>query len=165
MGHDDLLVGEDGYHRTRRSSLRQRHPADGRSPATWLELYGCQSVTVHVTVKGDAPADKLRDLVNQSQGRSAVYDILTNQTPVTTWCAIEVGTCWPGGSADGWLPVGGAVRDQTGDGQVGLVVILVASDPALQGPPLLLFGVGVLDTDPFRGLLFAGFLPGHQLFG
>jgi hypothetical protein len=41
-----------------------------------------------LTVKGDAPADKLRELVEQSRARSAVYDILTNQVPV----AIDVTT-------------------------------------------------------------------------
>ncbi|TDO45955.1 putative OsmC-like protein [Kribbella sp. VKM Ac-2527] len=49
---------------------------------------GYQNITVRFTVKGDAPADKLRDLVTQSQSRSAVYDIITNQVPVT----IEVTT-------------------------------------------------------------------------
>ena len=49
---------------------------------------GYQNVTVRFTVKGDAPAEKLRQLVDQSRARSAVYDILTNQVPVT----IEIGT-------------------------------------------------------------------------
>ena len=49
---------------------------------------GYQNVTVRLTVKGDAPAEKLRQLVEQSRARSAVYDILTNGVPVT----IEVGT-------------------------------------------------------------------------
>jgi uncharacterized OsmC-like protein len=44
---------------------------------------GYQNVTVRFTVKGDAPADKLRQLVEQSRARSAVYDILTGQVPVT----------------------------------------------------------------------------------
>jgi uncharacterized OsmC-like protein len=44
---------------------------------------GYQQLTVRFTVKGDAPADKLRELVEQSQARSAVYDIITNQVPVT----------------------------------------------------------------------------------
>ena len=33
-------------------------------------------------IKGDAPADKLRQIVEQSVRRSAVYDVLTNGTPV-----------------------------------------------------------------------------------
>jgi uncharacterized OsmC-like protein len=49
---------------------------------------GYQSITVRFTVKGDAPADKLRELVEQSRARSAVYDIITNGVPVT----IEVAT-------------------------------------------------------------------------
>jgi hypothetical protein len=34
-------------------------------------------------VKGDAPAEKLRALVEQSRARSAVFDIITNTVPVT----------------------------------------------------------------------------------
>jgi len=49
---------------------------------------GYQNITVRFTVKGDAPADKLRELVEQSQARSAVYDVITNQVPIT----IEVAT-------------------------------------------------------------------------
>jgi uncharacterized OsmC-like protein len=49
---------------------------------------GFQNVTVRFTVKGDAPAEKLRQIVEQSRARSAVYDIVTGQVPVT----IEVDT-------------------------------------------------------------------------
>jgi uncharacterized OsmC-like protein len=49
---------------------------------------GYQNVTVRFTVKGDAPAEKLREIVEQSRARSAVYDIITNQVPVS----IEIGT-------------------------------------------------------------------------
>jgi uncharacterized OsmC-like protein len=49
---------------------------------------GYQQITVHFTIKGDAPAEKLRELVEQSRARSAVYDVITNQVPVT----IEVNT-------------------------------------------------------------------------
>jgi uncharacterized OsmC-like protein len=49
---------------------------------------GYQQLTVHFTIKGDAPAHKLRELVEQSRARSAVYDVITNQVPVT----IEVDT-------------------------------------------------------------------------
>jgi uncharacterized OsmC-like protein len=38
---------------------------------------------VHFTVKGDAPAEVLRGLVEQSRKRSAVFDIITNGVPVT----------------------------------------------------------------------------------
>ena len=44
---------------------------------------GYQQITVHFTVKGDAPAEKLRELVEQSRARSAVYDVITNGVPVT----------------------------------------------------------------------------------
>ncbi|TCO49299.1 putative OsmC-like protein [Kribbella antiqua] len=43
---------------------------------------GYQNITVKFTVKGDAPSEKLRALVAQSQARSAVYDVITNQVPV-----------------------------------------------------------------------------------
>ena len=49
---------------------------------------GYQQITVRFTIKGDAPAEQLRELVAQSRARSAVYDIITNQVPV----AIEVDT-------------------------------------------------------------------------
>jgi uncharacterized OsmC-like protein len=49
---------------------------------------GYQGITVRFTIKGDAPAEKLRELLEQSRARSAVYDIITNQVPVT----IEVDT-------------------------------------------------------------------------
>jgi uncharacterized OsmC-like protein len=44
---------------------------------------GYQNITVRFTVKGDAPAERLRELVEQSRKRSAVFDILTNQVPVS----------------------------------------------------------------------------------
>ena len=44
---------------------------------------GFQNISVRFTVKGDAPAEKLRSLVEQSRARSAVYDIITGQVPVT----------------------------------------------------------------------------------
>jgi uncharacterized OsmC-like protein len=49
---------------------------------------GYQGITVRFTVKGDAPAEKLRKLVEQSRARSAVYDVITNRVPIT----IEVDT-------------------------------------------------------------------------
>ena len=49
---------------------------------------GFQGITVRFTVKGDAPAEKLREIVEQSRARSAVFDVLTHQVPV----AIEVET-------------------------------------------------------------------------
>jgi hypothetical protein len=49
---------------------------------------GYEQITVHFTIKGDAPAEKLREIVEQSRAHSAVYDIITSQVPVT----IEVNT-------------------------------------------------------------------------
>jgi uncharacterized OsmC-like protein len=49
---------------------------------------GYQQITVRFTIKGDAPAETLRELVEQSRARSAVYDTVTNGVPV----AIEVNT-------------------------------------------------------------------------
>jgi uncharacterized OsmC-like protein len=49
---------------------------------------GYEQITVRFTIKGDAPAEKLRQLLEQSRARSAVYDVITNQVPVT----IEVDT-------------------------------------------------------------------------
>jgi uncharacterized OsmC-like protein len=49
---------------------------------------GYQNIVVRFTVKGDAPAEKLREIVEQSRARSAVFDIITNEVPVT----IEVST-------------------------------------------------------------------------
>jgi uncharacterized OsmC-like protein len=44
---------------------------------------GYQQINVRFSIKGDAPADVLRDLVEQSRSRSAVYDVITNGVPVT----------------------------------------------------------------------------------
>jgi uncharacterized OsmC-like protein len=44
---------------------------------------GYQGIAVRFTVKGDAPAERLRELVDQSRARSAVYDIITNGVPVS----------------------------------------------------------------------------------
>jgi uncharacterized OsmC-like protein len=49
---------------------------------------GYQQITVRFTIKGDAPAETLRELVEQSRARSAVYDSVSNGGPVT----IEVNT-------------------------------------------------------------------------
>jgi uncharacterized OsmC-like protein len=49
---------------------------------------GYQKISVRFVVKGDAPAAKLREIVEQSRARSAVYDVVTSGVPVT----IEVDT-------------------------------------------------------------------------
>jgi uncharacterized OsmC-like protein len=44
---------------------------------------GYQNVAVKFTVKGNAPAEVLKGLVEQSRSRSAVFDVITNGVPVT----------------------------------------------------------------------------------
>jgi uncharacterized OsmC-like protein len=44
---------------------------------------GYQQLTVRFTIKGDAPAETLRELMEQSRARSAVFDVITNRVPVT----------------------------------------------------------------------------------
>jgi uncharacterized OsmC-like protein len=43
---------------------------------------GYQGLRLSFDIKGDAPADKLRQIVDQGVARSAVYDVLTNGVPV-----------------------------------------------------------------------------------
>lgn len=43
---------------------------------------GYQQIRVNFRIKGDAPAEKLREIVEQSKARSAVFDVLTNGTRV-----------------------------------------------------------------------------------
>lgn len=43
---------------------------------------GYEQIQVDFTIEGDAPPEKLREIVEQSRSRSAVYDIITNPTPV-----------------------------------------------------------------------------------
>lgn len=43
---------------------------------------GYQKIRVDFTVEGDAPDETLRKIVEQSRSRSAVFDIITNRTPV-----------------------------------------------------------------------------------
>ena len=50
---------------------------------------GYQQVSVRFTVKGDAPEHVLREIVEQSRRRSAVYDVITNGIPVEI--DVEVG--------------------------------------------------------------------------
>jgi uncharacterized OsmC-like protein len=49
---------------------------------------GYDRISVRFKIRGDAPEAKLREIVEQSKKRSAVYDVLTNGTTVT----IEVET-------------------------------------------------------------------------
>lgn len=43
---------------------------------------GYQKIRVNFTIKGDAPAEKLQQIVEQSRARSAVFDVITNGSPV-----------------------------------------------------------------------------------
>jgi uncharacterized OsmC-like protein len=43
---------------------------------------GYQRIRVKVDIKGDATPEKLREVVEQSRSRSAVFDVITNQVPV-----------------------------------------------------------------------------------
>ncbi|HEX5132469.1 MAG TPA: OsmC family protein [Candidatus Krumholzibacteria bacterium] len=43
---------------------------------------GYQGIRVNFKIKGDAPAEKLEKIVEQSKNRSAVYDVVTNGVPV-----------------------------------------------------------------------------------
>ena len=44
---------------------------------------GYQQIRVSFRIDADASPDKIRELVAQSQARSAVFDVITNQVPVT----------------------------------------------------------------------------------
>lgn len=43
---------------------------------------GYEGIRIHFKIAGDAPAEKLQAIVEQSRSRSAVYDVLTNGVPV-----------------------------------------------------------------------------------
>jgi uncharacterized OsmC-like protein len=43
---------------------------------------GYEKIRAEFSIKGDAPAEKLRQIVEQSRARSAVFDVLTNGVPV-----------------------------------------------------------------------------------
>jgi uncharacterized OsmC-like protein len=43
---------------------------------------GYQRIRLDFTIKGDAPPEKLRAIVEQSRARSAVFDVITRGTPV-----------------------------------------------------------------------------------
>lgn len=43
---------------------------------------GYQEIRVEFEIEGDAPREKLEEIVMQSKARSAVYDIITNRVPV-----------------------------------------------------------------------------------
>jgi len=43
---------------------------------------GYEKIRVSFKIAGDAPAEKLRSIVEQSRSRSAVFDVISNGTPV-----------------------------------------------------------------------------------
>jgi len=43
---------------------------------------GYDRIRISFTIDGDAPPEKLREIVDQSRARSAVFDVLTNGVPV-----------------------------------------------------------------------------------
>ena len=53
-------------------------------------------------------------------------------------------------AGDARLPGGGTVGHERSDCLDGLGQVLAAAGPALQGPPVLAVGDGVLDADPGR---------------
>jgi uncharacterized OsmC-like protein len=44
---------------------------------------GYEQIRVTFNIKGDAPPEKLREIVDQSRNRSAVFDVITNKVPVS----------------------------------------------------------------------------------
>jgi len=44
---------------------------------------GYQGIRASFSIKGDAPPEKLQEIVEQSRSRSAVFDVLTNGVPVS----------------------------------------------------------------------------------
>jgi len=49
---------------------------------------GYQAMNVSFRIESDAPAEKIHQLVEQSRARSAVFDVITNQVPVTIDVAV-----------------------------------------------------------------------------
>ena len=79
------LMAEAAHHRLVRAA---RQAGAGRASRRqvarrWWQLVGRDNGPTLFTVKGEAPAEKLREIVEQSRARSAVSDIVTNQVPVS----------------------------------------------------------------------------------
>jgi uncharacterized OsmC-like protein len=57
---------------------------------------GFEHIRAHFQVEGDAPSEKLQELVNRAQRRSAVFDMVTNGVPVAVTASVgqprEMGT-------------------------------------------------------------------------
>lgn len=63
---------------------------------------GFEGVDVRVELSGDAPAETLREIVEQSTSRSAVYDILTNPVPVSVDVLARSASDMGEGRSDPW---------------------------------------------------------------
>ncbi len=50
---------------------------------------GYEQIRIAFEIRGDAPAETLREIVEQSRKRSAVYDVLTNGTPVAVMVNVD----------------------------------------------------------------------------
>lgn len=50
---------------------------------------GFENITVRFAIKGDASPEKLREIVEQSRARSAVFDVITGRVPVAI--AVDAG--------------------------------------------------------------------------
>jgi uncharacterized OsmC-like protein len=50
---------------------------------------GYERIRVNFTIAGDAPPEKLREIVEQSRNRSAVFDVLTHGVPVDLAIAVR----------------------------------------------------------------------------
>lgn len=50
---------------------------------------GFERISVAFRVTGDAPEEKLREVVNRAKARSAVYDMVTNGVPVAVQVAVD----------------------------------------------------------------------------
>ncbi|MGL6280618.1 MAG: OsmC family protein, partial [Gaiella sp.] len=51
---------------------------------------GFEAISVRFTVKGDAPEEKLREVVLRAQQRSAVFDMVMNGVPVAVDADVDV---------------------------------------------------------------------------
>ena len=57
-------------------------PRSGREGLSDEVRNGYEKIRVSFKIKGDAPPGKLREVIDQSRARSAVFDVLTNGVPI-----------------------------------------------------------------------------------
>ena len=65
-----------------RVDARGRHGRARRLGVSDEVRNGFTHIRVHFTVKGDAPAEKLREVIERAQARSAVFDMVSHGVPV-----------------------------------------------------------------------------------